>query len=248
MRKDFPKILVERPRRGVSFAKKLNYRALPKGSDEESQPVHESMRARANATRERKMLNENLSPLYRFLQKRVGQRWDRVYAEIAERNPRNSAVGAHIYQHLDHMVETTPLLIDGRPTPPSAWIRWGPDTLWVDDTGILRRLGGPTQRQRDRAKKAAEPPEFIKMDDTHVAKRDEHGNWFKVTVLGMEAAHAQYGRKDISGNKYVVDVWTHKQWRMADGEATKLYGVKDGVAVAKRAMNKREIARMMKED
>lgn len=44
--------------------------------------------------------NENLSPLYRFLEKNVGRPWDDVYSEIRESLKMDSAVQLHVVQHV----------------------------------------------------------------------------------------------------------------------------------------------------
>lgn len=59
-----------------------------------------------------KNLNENLSPLRNFLRKSVGKKWDDVFAEISKACPHDSAVNAHIYQHLFQYVEINPIFGD----------------------------------------------------------------------------------------------------------------------------------------
>ena len=62
-----------------------------------------------------KHLNENLAPLKRFLARRVGRPWSRVYAEICEHIALRSAVQKHVLDHLHQFVKTAVVLIDGRP-------------------------------------------------------------------------------------------------------------------------------------
>lgn len=57
-----------------------------------------------------KSLSENLSPLSNFLRSAVGRKWDDVFSEINEACPNDSAVSAHIYQHLWHFVVRKPLI------------------------------------------------------------------------------------------------------------------------------------------
>lgn len=118
MRPDFAKILVERPRRGGTNDRKG--RAVPI----DDLPQKESMR---KPHRDRKELNENLSPLYRFLEKSVGRKWDDVYSEITENLNPNNAVQYHILQHLKWYVDEK--------TKP-----YGPTWFYVDDSGILRAV------------------------------------------------------------------------------------------------------------
>jgi hypothetical protein len=117
----------------------------------------------------RKDFNENLSPLWRFLNRSVGRRWDEVYADICKRTDRRSTIGAHIFQHLFDYIHLHPTMIDGVPHyhtwdyenrepvldekgilkyPASAWSpvpvtyhgRRGGRQFWVDPKdGILKR-------------------------------------------------------------------------------------------------------------
>src|SRR5258708_5901133 len=109
MREDMAKILVERPRLGggIKFPRS-SLKGYRRVSIEEL-PKRESIeRPWSNW---RKSLNENLAPLRRFLQRRLGQPWDAVYSEICERINRNSAVQLHIWQHLMWEVCRNPIEI-----------------------------------------------------------------------------------------------------------------------------------------
>jgi hypothetical protein len=77
MRDDMARVLVERPRIPAHKARKGRHR------DFEGLPSHEGMRRAAELSGDRKMLNENLKPLRRYLEKQVGRPWDTVYSEIA---------------------------------------------------------------------------------------------------------------------------------------------------------------------
>ena len=50
-------------------------------------------------------MNENLSPLRRYLESQVGRPWDKVYSEIRANLDARKATGLHILQHLDCYVE-----------------------------------------------------------------------------------------------------------------------------------------------
>lgn len=53
---------------------------------------------------EGKQLNENLTPLKRFLRAQVGRPWDKVYSEINEHVKVKNTVQAHIRQHIDNFI------------------------------------------------------------------------------------------------------------------------------------------------
>jgi len=103
MRSDMAKVIVERPRRGggARYARG----SQPDGPSMELWRRREGMKT---AWRDRKTLNENLAPLWRFLRSRIGRPWDKVYSEVCERINKNSAVQLHVWQHLMQEVITDP--------------------------------------------------------------------------------------------------------------------------------------------
>src|SRR5688500_12073029 len=108
MRDDMAQVIVERPRYGGGIK-------YPRGSvrDTDRLPAEDWKRREGIGRPWRgrsgeKFLNENLSPLRRFLRSSVGRPWDKVYGEICERINRNSAVQLHIWQHLVQYVCTNP--------------------------------------------------------------------------------------------------------------------------------------------
>jgi hypothetical protein len=166
MRSDISKVLVTTPRIGSRW-KNGEVRALRRERIDEDYdgPRRTSMKP-SNAGWERKQLNEYLNPLYRFLERRVGERWDNVYSEICASNSRGSAVGEHIYQHLFDYVRV-------KTTDVSSW--FNPD-FFVDGDGILRRSA-----PRERWKPAPLPGTWRATDDETVwyVRRDGDGCWFE---------------------------------------------------------------------
>jgi hypothetical protein len=136
-------------------------------------------------------LNEYLNPLYRFLEKRVGRNWDRVYSEIRQHNRPGSAVGEHIFQHLrDYVRVKTTDVSEGYYAD-----------FFVDKTGVLRRS---PPRDYGRWARRAPPDAWRKTDDELVwhVRRDD-GCWFEWT-LDREpddemARFSYYWRKDPKG-------------------------------------------------
>ena len=154
MRPDMARVIVERPRSGAGWARK------GKALDPDDLPDHEGMR-RAHRGR-RKWLNENLGPLKRFLDSRVGRPWDTVFAEISAHLRPDSTVQQHVRDHLDDFV----LLQPGRPARPGycGW-RGHPwhEPYYVDPAdGVLKRTGDLPESQaarraeRDRPKPPAD--------------------------------------------------------------------------------------------
>lgn len=130
MRKDMFKVIVERPRSNSRWADSMSRRARERHelanilkndwSDDEVENskglshelnTHEPMKNRYDSS---KSLNENLAPLFRFLEKSVGRPWDEVYSEVREHLRMDSAVQLHVVQHLNWTVtEATYMGEDG---------------------------------------------------------------------------------------------------------------------------------------
>jgi hypothetical protein len=143
MRSDMAKKLVERPRYP---GRKRKGRARPL----EELPLHEPM----SMGRGSKGFGENLAPLRRFLERRIGQPWDRVYGEIRTRLSPASAVHMHVLQHLAWEVERHAVIIDGRPHHPPGYGGYRPlygskyDCLYVcPHTGKLARYRLPRKKR-----------------------------------------------------------------------------------------------------
>ncbi len=104
MRKDMSKIIVERPRIGRGAArtqKPGRTRALVDDDGESLRASAREPKARAQKT---KSLNENLSPLKRYLAAQVGRPWNKVYSELSENLKTTSTVQQHVRDHVEDFV------------------------------------------------------------------------------------------------------------------------------------------------
>jgi hypothetical protein len=105
MRSDMHKVIVERPRpqsrhdfdsHKVRMAKKVSLNE--DGDVEDNYGNH--MSAKASKYRgDTRSFNENLSPLYRWFDSKVGKKWDDVYSELRAGLNMDSTVQAHVMQH-----------------------------------------------------------------------------------------------------------------------------------------------------
>lgn len=145
MRSDMFKVIVERPRVGGKYSREP--KLYIKGEAEDL-PKQESISKKWKIHYGGKNLNENLSPLKRFLRSRIGQRWDDVWSEICEQLDNGSAVKKHVKDHAIQYVETNILMVDGNPYYHSMSYKsggWRPlysRNRWTEfyvnpDTGIL---------------------------------------------------------------------------------------------------------------
>jgi len=99
MRADMFKVIVERPRWGAGHAPPVKLK--------KDKNPHKHIGLKRHAWEQAayvKGLNENLAPLVRFIQRRVGQRWDDVFSEICARLDTGSTVKMHVREHLRDFV------------------------------------------------------------------------------------------------------------------------------------------------
>lgn len=206
MREDMSRVIVERPRIIESIARKGRVRDL------EDLLVQQGMR---RGQRERggwKMLNENLAPLRRFLERQVGRPWDKVYSEIAARLRVDSTVQQHVRDHLRDFVETRPRRGTYR------WSGHNGEGLWfqrlyVDPRdGILKRtdrLPEARSRRRDRERKRRDGPVERIAISKYCELRRIDGIWYEILLAPLP--RPEYEREVSAGRLItpgVIDVVT----------------------------------------
>jgi hypothetical protein len=252
LRDHFDKILCERPRRGGSKAK--NRLATRKYDD---MPSKEGMKINHIRGWNGKELNEYLNPLYRYLNSKVGERWDDVYSEIRQMVGKNpNAVKGHILQHLYGWqgVELHVMPKGNKIYHNSG--RWGyaptelsNGQLYVNTDGILSRyvIKGPKK------KSYAEYEEEKWMETArHLPNGNQarkiNGIWFEITLTPILENQIAVTWSDV--NKYtkqryptyhvlVVDVLgTRGEPRVFERK----YGAKV-YASSKKAMNSKDLKR-----
>ena len=141
MRNDIAKVLVERPRlggnrQGIRVDRRRSKEALKNIDNlddwyESDYVTHRGIKSVHYVTSPKaneKHLNENLSPLWRFLIRNRGRAWDEVYHDIMENLNMNNAVQYHVWQHLVKfdMVRTPVVMLNGVPHVRAILGRWTP--------------------------------------------------------------------------------------------------------------------------
>ncbi len=195
MRKDMHKLLCERPRAGHadrdrdrevparSYSRNLE---LVHGEDDdgeyvESNSPHRMKMGRGWTGHGTKELNENLNPLWRWLDKQVGRPWNNVYSELRENIDARSPIKLHILEHLEHHVVLN-VEIDGKSVFLVIRGQFRQAELWRDDlyvhprTKILCRYEGGRLRswRGDNS-----PKDTIRVDDkTYLCQ--VKGIWYRL--------------------------------------------------------------------
>jgi hypothetical protein len=180
------KVIVERPRHGGREAKGYARRVRSRESGYDLPKCEGTKRPYGSDAKE---LNENLAPLYRYLDRQVDRPWDKVYADIRARINSNSAVQLHILQHVKHHVEVHPVEQDGKV---GTLHRYRDDSgfaeLWDGDlyvhprTGLLRRY-----KRRPSATPSA-PTTHILIDAAHEYQK-HRGVWYWVELTPIDPTH-----------------------------------------------------------
>jgi len=94
MRSDMYKVIVERPRVGGNIPLARKKKVWGEGEDFRK---YESMKYPWSY--DRKGLNENLSPLRRFFESRVGNHYNDVWSELCQFLDDKSAIKKHVKDH-----------------------------------------------------------------------------------------------------------------------------------------------------
>jgi hypothetical protein len=186
MRADMSRVIVERPRRGG-----IDRRGRAVALDD--LPQRQGMRRPHVLSGGAKELNENLSPLRRYLERQVGRPWDKVYAEIAEYLRADNTVQQHVRDHLRNFVAIKPrrrhgsyFTYPGHGKEPFSRLWYQP--LYVDEKdGILKRTDRlPEERARLRARRKppARPLDRVALAADRELRRID-GFWYELRLAPM---------------------------------------------------------------
>ena len=106
MRKDMNKVIVERPRRGH----KNKYKDFRHDKcflvKEDNHLFRESMKIRYKTHYWDKEFNENLNPLWRWIEKQIGRNYNDVYSEVKKTFDCTKTINDHILIHLKQHITT----------------------------------------------------------------------------------------------------------------------------------------------
>ena len=116
MREDMFEVIIERPRCGSRMGHRRRARRMDANVDVRRDP--EAMPLQIGLSRwtkmgRSKMLNENLAPLRRYLERQVNRPWDKVWSEISENLSASSTVQQHVRDHVGDFVAFRTLMKDG---------------------------------------------------------------------------------------------------------------------------------------
>lgn len=236
VRKDMSKVIVERPRHGHSQRYVRRGRTRPL-EDEDGEPLRARQPERTKPVRN-KMLNENLSPLRRYLAAQVGRPWNKVYSDISANLKPTSTVQQHVRDHIEDFVATKTRMVGGKVRTTQTRLRGGDIALTEDwrpfyvhpRTGLLRRNPKPHSFARNRreaaAREAAERAARMRVIDERTQwHRLVDDAWWEVKLARV-----------VTG----LEVDVVRSAGLSDLPAEKLYGRYGVYAASKRVLSKAE--------
>ncbi len=180
MRKDMSKVIVERPRLNHRYFKEQKYKG-----DLEEAPLKEGMRPKSH---QRKQLNENLAPLWRFLESKIGKSWNKTFSEICENICIDSAVQNHIREHLEMDVYKNVFIKNKLVFSKRAYNK---EYYQLNDVFYVHPFKGTLQKAPKRKYKPRDPKTYKKLNDKQWALKED-GIWYTVT-LDWKADSFSYG-------------------------------------------------------
>ncbi len=233
------KKLVERPRHRAYRQTRGRAQRRRDMLEPESAPIRERM------SRHDKSLNENLAPLRRYLLSQVGRKWNDVYSDIRKNLRPRRATHLHVLQHLEQMVVTHVVMIDGQPhrpyhdsyrgLTPLSPRRWS-DVVWVDPTsGLLRRVVVPP-KPRDE-----DDPDVVNVNRT-TAYRRLKGVWYRVTLSEIPPPGLYEQTRDVVAGCSLSEM-TNAWWYLGR-ELRIRYGYIDRYASDRVPLNKRQLKQL----
>lgn len=258
MKDHFDKIIVERPR----FNSRGPNNKATKPKDLDSAPKKESMKGAGGALARswcKKELNENLNPLYRFLDKQIGRPWDKVYSEMRAHIKPGNTVQEHILGHLeDHIVMAKDVVVidgmamykDGRYNYKRGAII---NHLYVDPVdGIIKKK----IKRQEPAKKVKKPTWKAggKVAVCHA------GIWYEVLLGDIKAdttTQDYYSSPDpVTGVRQTIKhavlptdilygTCDATLWGRTNTKLAALYGIAGVYGKTRRQMNSKEIKRLV---
>lgn len=238
MREDMFKVIVERPRRGRSWATKSKLR-YDRCEDRSHVSGKRLVTEHTGAT---KYLNENLAPLKRYLFKQRGRRWDDVFSEICEHLDTGSTVKMHVREHLDDFImRRVTLHNDGSMTAASRWgSPEGPESWWAElyvdprngtikeTRALCRKLGVKTRRGYwQNYHKSDNKPVLLKRLSDKVVLAKLSAIWYQIEISQWPVT--SYG--SLTSNEVLYEKLSKGTWTEDKGFCV----------IAKRQLSKKQL-------
>ena len=201
MRKDFHKVVVERPRWGSSLpSRKTGWSIRFYDPDwDYDLPSRESSSWNWNSPR--KYFSDHLSPLERYLNGQVNRPWRKVEGEIHQALDTRTLIGRHLWDHALGMVALNCRIgADGRPRTLHGYpVR----TLYVHPrTGILLRVKPQRTDEARERRHRMDQADSVNLDAA--TRAEKIGGLWYLLIQGPRLEEVVELRRDASGRMVPV--------------------------------------------
>jgi hypothetical protein len=189
-------VLIERPRGGFRVSSR-RLKGARKNLDQLSRDMAEGEGFSPYLIKVRnrtKYLSDNLTPLRRFLQTKVGKNWDETYSALCLQIDPSTMVGQHVLQHLWHFVERHVEIVNDQPIRKPYFARMGGplysgyQTQYYIHPESQLLLMAPRKRQET---SSLTSPVFVVVDDNH-HYRSVDGIWYLLTFAPFHGAESPW--------------------------------------------------------
>ena len=229
MRADMHKVVVERERGRSTWRNRKWGKRLPFVADAEydDQPKFVSSARRRQYGSDCKWFTDVLGPLEGFLRSNLGRPWDKVHSELRQGLDVRKVTGRHIFDHLEHMVETDCWIGDDRRVyaRPRGYEVTG---FYVRPrTGILCFAPEQSARQRKKERLLRQEIDEVWLDRTRSYKLLD-GQWYFVAYDDHWIEHQE----------------TRTAWDVVQRREARMNWGWNRVAVSKRQCNREEVQKI----
>lgn len=208
MRKDMIKLVTERERR-KSWKGKIKLRVY---RDIEDAPDKEPIR---RLYKDKKEFTDNISPLIRYLQSKIGCPWDHVYHEICSSLKIRTSQGNHIRDHVDFLVKENVNIIHGV-VYNKHWIKLRPGDMYVHPESKLLTVVPVCVKKRQEKKK--DKPPVRDLGESLISYEKIDGIWYEVKLTKMMfQAVVTYTGPDVFAHRvttfvHPLHVYSSSRW------------------------------------
>lgn len=243
MRKDFSKVVTERPRSNGRWGK--DYQGIPGKRLKEIQ-IDEDLhfkREPMSMSRGTKQFTDVLGPLRRYLKKQVGRSWNKIYSDFCRNFNRNSNTQNHLIRHaLDYVAFNVQYIKEGKDKVPytSEGYRissFKNEYFYVcPETGILKIA------PKIKSKPKTVRNDFKEIDGKYYKEKDNI--WYEIVLGKIKRSNTWYGVpiicKDVLYKKNADEINDYRYTRKHGFP----YVMPNVYCVKKRQLNKKEIRKL----
>lgn len=230
-------VVTERPRVGMRIkTPKGMRREYQREVRDECESKWEKIRIKWQKSGSDKQFTDVLGPIYGYILKQVGRRWDDVYSEICKSLPNNSLNTSHVRGHVEDFVEVQVIMIDGVPYEPrgvSPVVNYSrrPFAFYVHPvTNILCKLEQNRPRYRRKLKAGIDVPGESLKQYHYISDV-----WYILTLKPWKVSPDDWRHRDVYDVGYKRSLGIYERRDLFGG---------DYLSVEKKQLNSKEVKKV----